>query len=285
LLAQGLAGYSTREVSEVLGLPASTILSWSRSGLLTPQRDPRGAYVFSFQDIAVLRAARELLDAEVPARRIRQTLEALRSQLPPGRPLSAVHLSAVGSRVLVREENRAWEADTGQLEMALEAAEPTSPPEGNDVAPLRPTRDTGHADADRWFDRALDLEATDPEAAADLYRQALQVEPGHAEAHLNLGRLLHEAGELAPAEAHYRASLASDPGSARAAYNLGVALEDGGNPEEAADAYRAALDLDPALAVAHFNLSRLHEAAGRPAEALQHLASYKRILDRVAPGD
>ncbi len=260
-------------MSEVLGLPTATILAWARSGLLSPQRDPRGTYVFSFQDIAVLRSARKLLDAEVPARRVKQTLEALRAQLPPGRPLSAVPLSALGGRVLVREATRSWEPDTGQLQLGLEG------PHGPRATTPPP------ALADDGYDAALDLEAADPGQAVAAYREVLARDPGHAEAHLNLGRLLHEEGALSEAESHYRAALAADPSSARASYNLGVALEDLGRPAAAADAYRAALRLDPDLAVAHFNLSRLHEVAGRKAEALGHLASYKRILDRGEVGD
>lgn len=139
-------------------------------------------------------------------------------------------------------------------------------------------------DADAWFDAALDLEGTDPEAARAAYERVLQAHPAHADAHLNLGRLLHEDGTVDEAEAHYRAALGADPGSPRAAFNLGVALEDQGRGNEAVAAYQRALDADPDLAAAHFNLSRLLEAAGRPAEALGHLASYKRILDRSTRG-
>lgn len=273
-------------MSEVLGLPTSTILAWARGGLLCPQRDPRGTYVFSFQDVAVLRSARQLLDAEVPLRRVRQTLEALRAQLPAGRPLSAVHLSALGRRVLVREDSRAWEPDTGQMELDLDApGAPIDPAWGVAPALAGPGTRAGasHLGADALFDAALDLEASDPGRAVVLYQRALDQDAAHAEAHLNLGRLLHEEGMLPEAEAHYRNSLGADPSSARAAYNLGVVLEDQGRAEDAERAYRGALDLDPELAVAHFNLSRLHEAAGRSAEALGHLASYKRILDRGEP--
>ncbi|GMV06565.1 MAG: hypothetical protein AMXMBFR53_28410 [Gemmatimonadota bacterium] len=274
-------------MSEVLGLPTSTILAWARGGLLSPQRGPRGTYVFSFQDVAVLRSARQLLDAEVPLRRVRQTLEALRAQLPAGRPLSAVHLSVLGRRVLVREDSRAWEPDTGQMEMDLDAPAASTDPEWGVAAPLAGpgprAAGASHLGADALFDAALDLEASDPTRAVALYQRALDQDAAHAEAHLNLGRLLHEGGMLPEAEAHYRNSLGADPSSARAAYNLGVVLEDQGRAEEAERAYRGALDLDPDLAVAHFNLSRLHEAAGRSADALGHLASYKRILDRGEP--
>jgi DNA-binding transcriptional MerR regulator len=74
-----MKGYTTREVAEVLGLSTSKILSWTRSGLLTPQRGSHGAYLFSFQDIVLLRTARELLAKDVPARRVREALEALQA--------------------------------------------------------------------------------------------------------------------------------------------------------------------------------------------------------------
>lgn len=267
-------------MSEVLGLPTSTILAWSRAGLLSPQRDERGGYVFSFQDISVLRSARELLDAQVPARRVKQTLESLRGQLPPGRPLSAVHLSARGGRILVREESRTWAPDTGQLELGLDPATATAPT--GEPAPVSPRTDRGSAptDADAWFERALDLEASDAPGARAAYERALTEDPGHAEAHLNLGRLLHEQGGVDAAATHYRAALTTDPGSARASYNLGVALEDMGRSVEAMAAYEEAVAKDPELGVAHFNLSRLYEDVGRRADALRHLAAYKRILDR-----
>jgi tetratricopeptide (TPR) repeat protein len=273
-------GFSTREVAEVLGLPTSKILSWTRSGLLTPERGPKGAYVYSFQDIVLLRAAKELLDSEVPARRVRAALEALREQLPVGRPLSAVHISAIGDRVLVRDEGAVWEPDSGQLRMDFAVAEVAQA--AQPIARRALAEDARAADmsADDWYDTALDLEAVAPESAMAAYIEALALEPGHADAHVNLGRLLHERGDLAEAERHYRDAAAADTGDARALYNLGVVLEDQRRADEAMAAYRDALRVDEALAAAHFNLSRLCEGAGDEAEALNHLAAYKRLLER-----
>jgi len=278
-----MKGFSTQEVAEVLGLPTSKILSWTRSGLLTPERGPKGAYVYSFQDIVLLRAAKELLDSAVPARRVREALEALREQLPVGRPLSAVHISAIGDRVLVRDEGTVWEPDSGQLRIdfavadVAEAAEP--------IARRAMSEQAGAADmtSDDWYDTALDLEAVTPESAMAAYREALALDPGHADAHVNLGRLLHELGDLAEAERHYRAAAAADPAGARARYNLGVVLEDMERPDDAVAAYEEALRVDPALAAAHFNLSRLCEARGDEADALGHLLTYKRLLKQESP--
>ena len=107
----------------------------------------------------------------------------------------------------------------------------------------------------------------------------------HADALLNLGRLLHEDGDLEGAEARYRAAAEADPKNARPHYNLGVALEDGGDPEHAIDSYARAIDIDRDLAAAHFNVSRLLHAAGRRTDAIRHLTEYRRLIKRldVAP--
>lgn len=272
-----MRGYTTREVAEVLGLPTSRIRSWTRSGLLTPHRGPRGTHLFSFQDIVLLRAARDLLDAAVPARRVRAALEALRNQLPVGRPLSAVRISALGDRVFVRDEDSVWEPDSGQLLIDFAVAEVAERAEPLARLALDEPA-AGRMTADDWYNTALDLEAVAVESAMAAYDRALEVEPGHADAHLNLGRLLHEEGFLDQAEAHYRAAATADPGDATARYNLGVVFEDTGRLEDALAAYREALRLDDGLATAHFNLSRLYQATGNEVQALSHLATYKRLL-------
>ena len=293
-----MKGYTTREVAEVLGLPTSKILAWTRSGLLTPERSAKGAYLFSFQDIVLLRAARELLDSEVSARRVKAAIEALRAQLPVGRPLSAVHISAYGDRVLVRDEDSVWEPDSGQLQMdfaVADVAERAAPVARRALSDAQRSRaesldaDGAGADpeghtADDWYNTALDLEAVAVAEAVAAYRRALELDPDHHDAHLNLGRLLHEESRLAEAEAHYRAAATADTSGARAHYNLGVVLEDQGREAEAVAAYRKALSLNDALATAHFNLSRLYESRGNESAALSHLAAYKRLLGRGETG-
>jgi DNA-binding transcriptional MerR regulator len=288
-----MKGYTTREVAEVLGLPTSKILAWTRSGLLTPERAATGAYLYSFQDIVLLRAARELLDSEVPARRVKAALEALRAQLPVGRPLSAVHISAAGDRILVRDDDRVWEPDSGQIQMDFAVAEvaelaaPVARRALSDIARARAAAgdargatDADASTADEWYNTALDLEAVATDEAILAYRRALELDAEHPDAHLNLGRLLHEEGRLPEAEAHYRAAAAADAEGARAHYNLGVVLQDQGREAEAIAAYRKSLSLDDNLATAHFNLSRLLESRGNEAGALSHLAAYKRLLGR-----
>ena len=81
-------------------------------------------------------------------------------------------------------------------------------------------------DADAWYELASDLELSDPAEARAAYENAIALDPTHVDAHVNLGRLLHEEGAPAAAEKHYRAALDVDPDHPVAAFNLGVALED-----------------------------------------------------------
>ncbi|HSG48542.1 MAG TPA: tetratricopeptide repeat protein, partial [Longimicrobiales bacterium] len=177
-----------------------------------------------------------------------------------------------------------WEPTSGQLTLDFavsEVADATLPVARR--AMEADGRDDGMT-ADDWYDTAVDLEAVSMDEAIDAYRRALELDPSHSDAHLNMGRLLHEAGRIEEAEEHYRRAVSADPESARAFYNLGVALEDQSAAAAAMEAYQAARRLDPELAVAHFNLSRLLEAEGRQPEALAHLAEYKKILDRGGIG-
>ena len=275
-----MKGYTTREVAEVLGLPTSKILSWTRSGLVTPQRNSRGAYLFSFQDLVLLRTARDLLAQDVPARRVSEALEALREQLPVGRPLSAVHVSAVGDQILVQEEDSVWDPNSGQLQIDFDATNVAKQTEPVARRAVEAHTNQESMSADDWFNTALDLEAVTSDEAISAYHKALALEADHADAHLHLGRLLHEGGQVQEAESHYRSATDADPESGRAFYNLGVALDDQGLQAGAIEAYQAALRLDENLAVAHFNLSRLFEAEGRRPDALRHLAEHKRLIER-----
>ena len=140
-----------------------------------------------------------------------------------------------------------------------------------------PISDARARDAEGWYQLGCEAEQSDPTRARDAYRRALALAPRHAEAHLNLGCLDHEAGDLAGAEAHYRAALAERPDDGTARFDLGVVLEDLERPGEARQAYLACLDADPACAEAHYNLARVCERSGDPAAALRHLMAYRRL--------
>ncbi len=274
-----MKAYTTREVADLLDMTPARVRSWARAGLLDPGRGPGNRYRFSFQDLVLLRAARGLLDARVPARRVRRALAILKDQLPNGASLSEVRISADAERVVVRHGGVAWNPESGQVQLDFEVSELAGR-----IAPLaagaaRAAESEG-ADTDEWFELALELEAYAPAEAVGAYERVLERDAEHADAHLNLGRLLHETGRLERAEFHYRRALESRPDDATAAFNLGVVLEDGERWDDAIGAYRGALELEPSLADAHYNLARLLEVRGARQEALAHLRSYRALTRR-----
>lgn len=272
-------GYRTQDVSRILGLPESEIRKFARAGFVSPRRGPRNALRFSFQDLVLLRAAAELVKARLPAARVRRALRHLQSQLPAGRSLASVQVTAEGEQIVVRDGFARWQPETGQVLLDFEVADLA-----RRVAPLVKSaarHDSPSLDAEGWYQWGCDLEDGAPAEARAAYRKALELDPRHGGANLNLGRLLHEAGELKQAEAHYRAALDDAEHRALAAYNLGVALEDQGLSDEALFAYARAVEANPELPDAHHNLARLLEQLGRTSDALRHLNTYRRLVRGV----
>jgi tetratricopeptide (TPR) repeat protein len=272
-------GYTVSDVAQLLKLAPAQVRAFARDGFLSPGRGPRGDFRFSFQDLVVLRAAKDLAAARIPPRRIRRTLKRLRQELPRGRSLAELRITAEGERIVVRDGETAWNPDSGQVVIDFQVRDLATR-----AAPIaRRTARAAQAaeadyDADGWYELGLELEAVAPQEARDAYRRALELDPHHADAHVNLGRLLQEEDLTEEAETHYRAALAESPEHATAWFDLGTALEDLRRPGDAVDAYRRAILADRRLADAHFNLARLYEKAGKKAAALRHLGIYQRLV-------
>jgi tetratricopeptide (TPR) repeat protein len=268
-------------VSALLGLSAAQIKGFVDDGLVRPRRNRAGELLFSFQDLVLLRTAKELIDANIPTRRVRSALDSIRRQLPRGRPLTGVHIFADGREVLVREGDEVWNPESGQTIINFgvsSLAEKAAPFVRRAAAAARDAAE--ELSAEDWFELACELELTAPDEAVDAYRRALQLDPAHADAHLNLGRLLHEQADLQAAERHYRAALGSDD-DATARFNLGVVLEDQERHEEALQTYLQLIATDDRYADAHYNLAGLYERLGRKDAALRHLKAYKALVEEA----
>ncbi|MDX1431466.1 MAG: sulfotransferase [Gammaproteobacteria bacterium] len=112
------------------------------------------------------------------------------------------------------------------------------------------------------------LAAGDTEAAIELYRRVLALEPGASGVLNNLGLALQAAGDARGAADAFRRSVALSPANPAAQYNLGNALRALGEPRDAIAAYRRTLELDARNAVAHNNLGAVLLEVGEPGEAL-----------------
>ena len=279
-----MKGYAAKDVAKLLGLSLPQVRAFARSGFLQPDRGSRGELRFSFPDLVLLRAAKGLADARIPSRRIRRALRRLRQQLPAGRPLSAVRITAEGDDVVVRDGGAAWDPESGQLVLDFAVADLATRAAPFARRAAQAAREAEEAlGPDEWYDLGFDLEAVDMAEARDAYRRALELDPHHADAHVNLGRLLQEGGEPAQAVSHYLLALQDRAGHATAWFNLGIALEDLRRRSEAIKAYEQAIAAEPLLADAYFNLARLYEQAGKRAAALRHLSRYRLLVARRAP--
>ncbi len=275
-----MSDFGVRDVERMLRIPRSAILGLVRAGFVAPRRGERREYRFSFQDLIVLRTARALRAAKVPARRITRSLRDLRRRLPESVPLSGLRISALGDSVVVAEGGARWQTDSGQYVLELEVS--VADGDLKVLAREQPAKEAAveETGAEDWFGRGAAAEREDPARSRQAYERALSLDPSHVSARLNLGRLLHESSQLDAAERVYRDGLRVSGNHPTLLYNLGVLLEDAGRRSDAIEAYEAALREDPRFADCHYNLALVLEASGNQRGAIRHMAEYRRLARR-----
>lgn len=119
--------------------------------------------------------------------------------------------------------------------------------------------------------------------AEALYRQALDAEPGHAEALLNLAVLRAGAGQRDEAIALLRRAVAADPSTPEAHFNLGVLLADAGAGAASTEALTAALRLRPDYPEALTVLAQAQAAAGETDMAMALLQRAEAAAPQFTP--
>jgi serine/threonine-protein kinase len=86
-------------------------------------------------------------------------------------------------------------------------------------------------------------------------REAIRIDPKHAAGHHHLGLALQAKGDLDGAVASFREGVRLDTNFAQGHLSLGVALDAKGDTDGALAAYREAIRIDPNFADAHHNLA------------------------------
>jgi tetratricopeptide (TPR) repeat protein len=278
--------YSTREAARILQATEARVRNWARLGGLVPEPGPDGSSEFTFQQLLLLRTTRGLIEAGIPARRVQRIWTSLRRQLAADLPLTSIRILADGERAIAWDEHASWQPDSGQFlldfdagEIAAAAAVGTVAAVATDQAVVKPPSvvEAPAPSAEQWFHLACELDDTSPLEARQAYIQALALDPDLADAHVNLGRLDHEAGDYVSAEAHYREAVRCAPEDATCHFNLAVLLDDLGRPDEAIRSYMQAIARDPEAADAHYNVGLLLESRGRRPDAMRHLMTARRL--------
>jgi tetratricopeptide (TPR) repeat protein len=262
--------YTSKQVREILGLSPAIVARLIEAGFVNPERGPRRELRFSFQDLVVLRAAKGLADARLPARRISASLKKLRQQLPAELPSKGLRIAAIGNSVAVLEGRDTWRAADGQYLLAFEV----TAPEGH-VVILE--KKEGGKTAEQWFDEGCRLEENDAVKALRHYRSAVSSRVHHAGIYTNLALLLHQAGDFDEAEATYREGIRQFPEDSVLLFNFGVLFDDQGKLEEAIACYHEALEKDPEFGDACYNLALLYEATGRKRDAVRYFNAFRKL--------
>ncbi len=121
------------------------------------------------------------------------------------------------------------------------------------------------------------------EEAIGFYRKALELRPDSSEAHNDLGNILQDEGRLEEAVEHYRKAIGLSPGYAVAHNNLGGALIRMQRVDEAIGCFRKAIQLQPDLADAHLNLGSSYSLRGGREQALDCYGTALRLRPDSAP--
>src|SRR5918999_4223664 len=232
--------FTTGEVAKILNLPVGRIRSFVRAGFLRPARGRKKSLQFTFQDVLFLKTAKGLLDSRVPSKNITRMLLSLKRQLPGDQHLSSVKIYADNRRVIAWDGEARWQPDSGQFLFNFDAravVQKLNAP----ITPVKPQ--ASELSAQHWFDLAFELEESSIKEAQRAYHMALERDSKMADAHLNLGKLYHDLGDLKKAEAHYRAAAESAPTDPAPRFNLGVLLKDARRAEAACRAYEEAIKL------------------------------------------
>ncbi|HUO26841.1 MAG TPA: tetratricopeptide repeat protein [Candidatus Aquilonibacter sp.] len=268
--------YSREDLLRILHITPRQLISWQRAGLVA------FATTFSFSDLLKIKKVRDLCAMSVRPTVIRQSLEAMQKQAAGmENPLLEAGASSTSHhRVAFRHGGKLLEPIAGQFVMDFAPGEKvvTRTP----IPAPGPT--PGEDEAAVWFARGVALEEDPSSQAGALaaYHKVIEIQPGHAAAHINLGTLYYNRQEFSLAEKHYRAALEADPRYALAYFDLGNVLDETGRVQEAIQTYKMAIQLAPTYADAHYNLALAYEKTRDPRKALKHWQAYVK-LDTTGP--
>ena len=262
--------YGRTDVLRILRISGRQLAGWEKAGLI------KNANSYSFFDILQLKKVRDLRAKKVRPAVIRESLQAMLKQASGmENPLVEAGTFSTGMRVAFRHEGRALEPIAGQFVMDFANREVVAA----NVKTMRSAESAGD-----FFARGIALEE-DPAAqveAIDAYKKAIELDPTHAAAHINLGTLYYNRRDYASAEKHYRQAIEVDPRYALAYFDLGNVLDETGRLQDAVKAYKDAITLASTYADAHYNLALAYEKMKQPRAALRHWRAYIK-LDNVGP--
>jgi tetratricopeptide (TPR) repeat protein len=259
----GGSTYSTRAAARILAVSPDRIRYWVKQRLLEPAAKRGRRYRFAFHDLLLMRMAKELLSGRRHIQPLQRYVEKARTVIEPSRPLTALKLETHDGRILVRQGNLVFEADSGQLCLPFGPARTAGKVEER----FGPTR------VRERFEEAQRVAENNPFRALTLYTELLGREPRNFEVHLRMATLLEREDDLVGALRHLLGAAVLMPANADVHQRLGLLYRKRGENENALQSFLRATECDPRSVEAHRNLAELYEKLGHNREAMRHLST------------
>ncbi len=230
--------YTASDVRALFGLGPNELAKLERMRLVRPFLRTHSDRYYTFQDLVLFRQVRAALD---------------------------------GGTSLAQAARRLRLERQGQMTIHFESAPPI-------VIPLRQPGEEDYSAAD-WYQIGVEIDEdpADFARAAHAYERALELDPHHVGALVNLGTIHYRLGQIEEARRLYERALALDPRNPKVHYNLGNVYDDMEEFRTAIRFFEAALRLNPANADAHFNLGLVHDRLGGVEKVRKHMLAYLRL--------
>ncbi len=266
----GRQTYSTRAAARILAVSPDRIRYWVRRRLLAPSAARGRRYRFDFNDLLLMRMAKELLPRRRRIGPLKRCVERARGPAPAARPSPALKLHNDDGRIVLREGDALIEIETGQMLLRFGAPRAAGKLEDG----------FGPARVRERFEEARRLAEFDPLRALKLHSEFLGREPRDFAAHLGMAALLEGEGDLTGALRHLLGAAVMAPANAAVNLRLGALYRRREDFDNALQCFERAAQCDPLSIDAHRNLAELYERAGRRRDAERHLVT----LDRLCRG-
>jgi tetratricopeptide (TPR) repeat protein len=114
------------------------------------------------------------------------------------------------------------------------------------------------------------------EEALTYFQQIIELEPSHAEAHYQMGKIFRITHQFEKAITHYKNAINSKPNYGSAYYGLGLAYLELQKNKEALENFKQAVRIKPDFASAHYGLGIIFLVQGDKNAAL---GEYKILKD------
>jgi DNA-binding transcriptional MerR regulator len=260
--------FSTRAAARILAVSPDRIRYWVKRRLVNPTARLGHKYRFAFNDLLVMRLAKELLAERRHLGSIQRCFQRAREFIAPERPLTSLKMLNDDGRIVVSEGGVLIEADSGQLMLDFRRERPSGKIDDR----------FGPARVRERFEEARRVAEEDPLRALTIYSELVGREPGNFEAHMRLATLLERDGDVIGALRHLLGAAAIVPASSEVHLRLGLLYRRRGEQHLALMSLIRAVECDPTAVEVHRNLAEIYDAMGRKREAQKHLSALHRLI-------